>query len=177
MYPARTSSLWLATSASAGASRRVGMKSCDQRCMVMVSNRERIFDCKRWVAHHLASGGRRILSLNYILTIKLITNWYNKKLFLRSFRIIELRKNFRKIFEFKGLICKIFWNKDLRDMFAPFGISAASSRSTYSFNLGFKERRQTGLEAASRGRPGRRTLCGPDTQVNLNCRRQPISCL
>src|SRR5271167_3737475 len=42
MYPARTSSLWLATSASAGASRRVGIKSCDQRCMVMGSNRERI---------------------------------------------------------------------------------------------------------------------------------------
>src|SRR6266849_6987335 len=47
MYPARTSSLWLATSASAGASRRVGIKSCDQRCMVMLSNRERISDCKR----------------------------------------------------------------------------------------------------------------------------------
>src|ERR1017187_2838824 len=49
MYPARTNSLWLATSASAGASRRVGIKSCDQRCMVMVSNRERILDCKRWL--------------------------------------------------------------------------------------------------------------------------------
>src|SRR5580658_3488021 len=56
MYPARTSSLWLATSASAGASRSVGIKSCDQRCMVVVSNRRRIFiriflkrmiDCKR----------------------------------------------------------------------------------------------------------------------------------
>src|SRR5690348_17480003 len=33
MYPARTRNLWLATSASAGASRRVGMKSFDQRCM------------------------------------------------------------------------------------------------------------------------------------------------
>src|SRR5580658_6746985 len=43
MYPARTSSLWLATSASAGASRSVGIKSCDQRCMVVVSNRRRIF--------------------------------------------------------------------------------------------------------------------------------------
>src|ERR1039458_5982760 len=50
MYPARTNSLWLATSASAGASRSVGIKSCDQRCMIMVSNRERILDCKRWVA-------------------------------------------------------------------------------------------------------------------------------
>jgi hypothetical protein len=34
-------------------------------------------------------------------------------LFHRSFRIIELRKKSRKIFEFKGLICKIFRNKDL----------------------------------------------------------------
>src|SRR3984885_3795257 len=33
MYPARSRSLWLATSASAGASRRVGMKSFDQRCI------------------------------------------------------------------------------------------------------------------------------------------------
>src|SRR6185437_12276775 len=32
-YPARTRNLWLATSASAGASRNVGMNSCDQRCM------------------------------------------------------------------------------------------------------------------------------------------------
>jgi len=31
MYPERTRNLWLATSASAGASRRVGMKSLDQR--------------------------------------------------------------------------------------------------------------------------------------------------
>src|ERR1017187_8921336 len=34
IYPARTSSLWLATSASAGASRKVGIKSSDQRCIV-----------------------------------------------------------------------------------------------------------------------------------------------
>src|SRR6185312_6371177 len=33
MYPERTRNLWLATSASAGASRSVGIKSCDQRCM------------------------------------------------------------------------------------------------------------------------------------------------
>jgi hypothetical protein len=32
---------------------------------------------------------------------------------LRSFGIIELRKKTRKIFEFKGLIRKIFRNKDL----------------------------------------------------------------
>jgi hypothetical protein len=32
---------------------------------------------------------------------------------LRSFKIIDLEKNSRKIFEFKGLICKIFRNKDL----------------------------------------------------------------
>src|SRR5450759_201372 len=31
----------------------------------------------------------------------------------RSFGIIELGKKSRKIFEFKGLICKIFRNKDL----------------------------------------------------------------
>src|SRR5438093_13493000 len=31
MNPARTSSLWLTASASAGASRRVGKKSCDAR--------------------------------------------------------------------------------------------------------------------------------------------------
>src|SRR5260370_31879109 len=40
MYPARTSSLWLATSASAGASRRVGIKSCDQRCICFPIERE-----------------------------------------------------------------------------------------------------------------------------------------
>ena len=34
MYPARTRNLWLATSASAGASRSVGMNSWDQRCMI-----------------------------------------------------------------------------------------------------------------------------------------------
>src|SRR6266852_4247970 len=151
MYPARTSSLWLATSASAGASRRVGMKSCDQRCMVMVSNRERISDCKRWVAHHLASGGRRILSLNYILTIKLITNWYDKKLFLRSFRIIELRKNSRKIFEFKGLICKIFRNKDLRDLFAPFGNFGSKLAVDLFFQLGFQRAPTNGARGSFEG--------------------------
>src|SRR6266567_8219346 len=35
MYPARSRNLWLATSASVGASRRVGMKSLDQRCIEM----------------------------------------------------------------------------------------------------------------------------------------------
>src|ERR1700748_1794816 len=33
IYPDRTRNLWLATSASDGASRNVGIKSCDQRCM------------------------------------------------------------------------------------------------------------------------------------------------
>src|SRR6266699_880161 len=33
MYPARTRNLWLATSASAGAARNVGMKSSDHRCI------------------------------------------------------------------------------------------------------------------------------------------------
>jgi hypothetical protein len=33
IYPARRRNLWLATSASAGASRRVGMKSFDERCI------------------------------------------------------------------------------------------------------------------------------------------------
>jgi hypothetical protein len=36
-----------------------------------------------------------------------------KKLLPRSFGIMELGKKSRKIFEFKGLICKIFRNKDL----------------------------------------------------------------
>src|SRR5436305_2624103 len=36
IYPERTRNLWLATSASAGASRSVGIKSCDQRCIVGV---------------------------------------------------------------------------------------------------------------------------------------------
>src|SRR5258707_15733965 len=35
MYPARIRNLWLATSASAGASRSVGMNSLDQRCIEM----------------------------------------------------------------------------------------------------------------------------------------------
>ena len=39
-----------------------------------------------------------------------------KKRVARSFRIIELGKNSRKIFEFKGLIRKIFRNKDLEWM-------------------------------------------------------------
>src|ERR1700733_10942170 len=34
MYPARTKNRWLATSASAGASRSVGIKSSDQRCIL-----------------------------------------------------------------------------------------------------------------------------------------------
>src|SRR5580700_5492012 len=34
MYPARNKNLWLATSASAGASRRVGINSFDQRCIL-----------------------------------------------------------------------------------------------------------------------------------------------
>src|SRR5450755_4003978 len=38
MYPERTRNLWLATSASAGASRSVGMKSLDQRCMGVFSS-------------------------------------------------------------------------------------------------------------------------------------------
>src|ERR1017187_9392976 len=38
MYPERTRNLWLATSASAGASRRVGIKSLDQRCMIVFSS-------------------------------------------------------------------------------------------------------------------------------------------
>src|SRR5271165_2326032 len=38
MYPERTRNLWLATSASAGASRRVGIKSLDQRCMIVSSS-------------------------------------------------------------------------------------------------------------------------------------------
>src|SRR5580658_452700 len=33
IYPARTRNLWLATSASAGASRNVGINSCDHRCI------------------------------------------------------------------------------------------------------------------------------------------------
>jgi hypothetical protein len=37
---------------------------------------------------------------------------------LRSFGIIELRKKSRKIFEFKGLIRKIFRNKDLAPQIA-----------------------------------------------------------
>src|ERR1039457_2030143 len=35
MYPARIRNLWLATSASAGASRSVGINSFDQRCIEM----------------------------------------------------------------------------------------------------------------------------------------------
>src|SRR5208283_438278 len=37
----------------------------------------------------------------------------SEKKYLRSFRIIGLAKNSRQIFEFKGLIRKIFRNKDL----------------------------------------------------------------
>jgi hypothetical protein len=37
-------------------------------------------------------------------------------LYTRSFRIIGLGENSRKIFEFKGLIRKIFRNKDLEWM-------------------------------------------------------------
>src|SRR6266436_9411651 len=45
MYPARTRNLWLATSASAGASRRVGINSWDQRCIVSCSCEWRIEYC------------------------------------------------------------------------------------------------------------------------------------
>src|SRR5258708_25644057 len=38
MYPARTRNLWLATSASAGASRRVGINSFDQRCIYQTTS-------------------------------------------------------------------------------------------------------------------------------------------
>jgi hypothetical protein len=50
-----------------------------------------------------------------------------KKRVARSFRIIELGKNSRKIFEFKGLIRKIFRNKDLAPQRAlKMGLGAAS---------------------------------------------------
>src|SRR5579864_2686418 len=45
MYPARTRNLWLATSASAGASRKVGINSADQRCIVSDSCSWRIGYC------------------------------------------------------------------------------------------------------------------------------------
>src|SRR5258708_4414433 len=46
MYPARIRNLWLATSASAGASRSVGINSCDQRCILgSVNKSQRIIHC------------------------------------------------------------------------------------------------------------------------------------
>src|SRR5208283_5277373 len=48
MYPARTRNLWLATSASAGASRSVGINSCDQRYMMSFDPRWRIFHSRGW---------------------------------------------------------------------------------------------------------------------------------
>jgi hypothetical protein len=38
--------LWLATSASEGASRRVGIKSLDQKCMRVPECQSRRIDCK-----------------------------------------------------------------------------------------------------------------------------------
>ena len=49
-----------------------------------------------------------------------------------SIGIIELDGNSRKIFGFKGLIGKIFRNKDLRDPFASLRISAAGSRFAHA---------------------------------------------
>jgi hypothetical protein len=63
----------LATSASAGASRRVGIKSCDQRCMIMFSNRERILDCKRWVGPRLTLSAIRSPLRRWLLGS---TGWY-----------------------------------------------------------------------------------------------------
>src|SRR5579864_8903983 len=42
-YPARSRYLWLATSASAGASRRVGINSWDQRCMMLREGCDKAF--------------------------------------------------------------------------------------------------------------------------------------
>jgi hypothetical protein len=48
------------------------------------------------------------------------------------FEIINLQAKTSKIFEFKGLIVKIFRNKDLRDPFASLRISAAGSRFAHA---------------------------------------------
>jgi hypothetical protein len=62
-----------------------------------------------------------------LFTSKLIGHQVSKKTNHRFFRIIELRKNSRKIFEFKALIFKIFQNKDLPCQRAlKIGLGAAS---------------------------------------------------
>src|ERR1700736_1185486 len=80
-YPARRRSLWLATSASAGASRSVGIKSVDQRCMgkegtfrpggdgsrgrwdeVSILNREPFAPACRWLSRALIAHCQRFSS-------------------------------------------------------------------------------------------------------------------
>ena len=48
-----------------------------------------------------------------LFTLRLIDHDFSDFLFFRFFRIIDLRKNSRQILALKGLICKIFRNKDL----------------------------------------------------------------
>jgi hypothetical protein len=58
---------------------------------------------------------RRFLAVVSPIPRSVLTSNGEKKLSYRSFRIIDLGEKLRQIFEFKGLICKIFRNKDLAD--------------------------------------------------------------
>src|SRR5579872_1223068 len=66
MYPARTRNLCEATSASAGASRNVGINSSDQRCIVFLSTESRVASAEIQAKPH--SEGN---SLFYLSTARL----------------------------------------------------------------------------------------------------------
>ena len=83
--------------------------------------------------------GHRIFSLDNfaycsLLTYRLLNHWNGEIfLFLDSNRITGLAGNSRKIFGFKGLIWKIFRNKDLGATFwVSVGISAAGLRLLFA---------------------------------------------